>query len=174
MLIESATVIAHRAKYAATVTKHVNIPPNRASNPLRRLSEYEKPSSRKCRRARSFGDFAYCFRRRRDQGSGVFKLKRPSDNVQSALHQARNSLGDPEESLSQVASNMMPSQSADHGTTQSNLHATSGSIDDSSIDPELLESDGGIPWPLPIEPHVSWCVPLVASLERMVLQTASR
>ncbi|GAB7323616.1 hypothetical protein MBLNU13_g07104t1 [Cladosporium sp. NU13] len=50
---------------------------------------------------------------------------------------------------------MTPLQSANQGITQSNLQATSGSTDDSSIYPELLESDSGIPWALPIEPSTT-------------------
>jgi len=114
------------------------------------------------------------FLRTASEGDAIKALAhlRSSDNVQSTLHQARNSLGDPGESLGQAASDMTPLQSANQDITQSNPHVTSGSIDDSSIYPELLESDSGIPWALPIEPYVRCCIPLVASLKRVVLHFA--
>jgi hypothetical protein len=90
----------------------------------------------------------------------VLAYLRSSDDVQRTLHQARNSLETPEESLGQATSDMPPIPAADQAMIDSDLQATSGSIDTPSIYPELNETDGRTPWVLPIEPYVRWCMPL--------------
>lgn len=84
----------------------------------------------------------------------VLAYLRSSDDIQSTLHQARNSLGILEEPSGPAASEMPPLQPADYTMAQPGLHATSGSTDATSIYPELSETDGRIPWALPIEPYV--------------------
>lgn len=79
---------------------------------------------------------------------------RSSDDVQSTLYQARNSLDTLEESLGQAASEMPRLRPENQTMIQFDLQATSGSADAPSIYPELSESDGRIPWALPIEPYV--------------------
>jgi hypothetical protein len=49
---------------------------------------------------------------------------------------------------------MHPLQPANQAMIDSDLQATSGSMNPPSIYPELSESDGRTPWVLPIEPYV--------------------
>lgn len=93
----------------------------------------------------------------------VLAYLRSSDDVQSTLHQARNSLETLEESLGQASSDMPPLRPANQTMTQADLQPTSDPMIAPSIYPELIDSDGRIPWALPIEPYVRRCRPLIAS-----------
>lgn len=96
---------------------------------------------------------------------------RSSDDIQSTLHQARNSVKAQEESPGQEPPEIPSHRSTDQTISPYDLHATSGSMDAPSIYPELNDSDGRTPWVLPIEPYVCWCIPLAASCQRMVVQS---
>jgi hypothetical protein len=93
----------------------------------------------------------------------VLAFLRSSDDIQSTLYQARNSLETMEEGLGQAASGVPPLQPASQAMIDSDLQATVGTVDPPSIYPGLSESDGRTPWALPIEPYVRWRIPLAAS-----------
>lgn len=88
---------------------------------------------------------------------------RSSDDIQGTLHQARNNVEAPDESRGQEPPEIPFHGSTDQTIVPSDLHATPGTIDAPSMYPELSDSDGRIPWALPIEPYVRCCIPLVAS-----------
>ena len=79
---------------------------------------------------------------------------RSSDDVQSTLFQARNILDGPEELTGPAASDLPSHRPVHRANSQSDLQATRNSAHVPSIYPELDESDGGLPWALPIEPYV--------------------
>lgn len=83
---------------------------------------------------------------------------RSSDDVQTTLSQARSILDTPDELTASP-----PRWPADQVNSQSDLQATSGKAHAPSIYPELIESDGGLPWALPIEPYVRCSIPLDGS-----------
>jgi hypothetical protein len=93
----------------------------------------------------------------------VLAYLRSSDNVQSTLYQARNNVEALEEPRGQVPLDIPHHRPTDQTIIPSDLQAVSCSIDASSIYPELSDSDGRVPWALPIEPYVRWCIPLAAS-----------
>lgn len=93
----------------------------------------------------------------------VLAYLRSSDDIQSTLYQARNSLDSLGESLGKAASDMPPLRPVDRPATQPDSQATSDPIDAPSIYPELSESNGRVPWALPIEPYVRRCIVLAVS-----------
>lgn len=105
------------------------------------------------------------FLRTASEGDAIKLLAylRSSDDIQSTLYQARNSLDTLGESLGQAAPDMAPLRPADRPVTQPDSQATSDPIDAPSIYPELSEHNGRVPWALPIEPYVRWCILLAVS-----------
>lgn len=91
---------------------------------------------------------------------------RSSDDIQATLNQARNI---PHVSSGLAALDIPPRRPAYQATSQSGLQATRASMDTPSVYPELNGSDGGIPWALPIEPYVCWCILLALSCKRAVI-----
>ena len=93
----------------------------------------------------------------------VLAYLRSSDDIQSTLEQARNAQEAPkapEASLGQDTLNIpQPNQTM----AQFDPETSTVSMDAPSIYPELSETDGRIPWALPIEPYVRRYIPLVAS-----------
>jgi len=95
----------------------------------------------------------------------VLAYPRSSDDVQGTLEQAQNAQEAPEASLGQETLNMPQlNQTMTQYDPQTDPVLTDApSMDAPSIYPELSETDGRIPWALPIEPYVRRCTPLVAS-----------
>lgn len=105
------------------------------------------------------------FLRTASEGDAIKALAylRSSDDVQSTLYQARNNVAALEEPLRQETPDIPYHRPTDQTIISSDLQATSDSRDAPSMYPELSDSNGRIPWALPIEPYVRCCIPLVAS-----------
>jgi hypothetical protein len=81
----------------------------------------------------------------------VLAYLRSGNGIQATLHQAQHPL---DGSGGLAASNIPEREPTHQASSQSSLQAIRASIDNPPIHPELGDTEGRLPWALPIEPYV--------------------